>query len=67
MAGEGNGDAFITVLGIFLGGALAHQFGIVSTATGPTTAGMWTVAAGLLLTLSYAAAVTQTTRRGAAA
>jgi len=32
MTGEGNGDAFVAVLGITVGGALAHNLGLVSAA-----------------------------------
>ena len=34
MAGEGNGDALVTAAGIAAGGALAHNFGLVSAAAG---------------------------------
>jgi len=57
MAGEGNGDAFMTVMGLVLGGALAHDLGLASSAAGPTEAGRWAVAIGLLLSLAYAAAM----------
>jgi len=57
MAGEGNGDAFMTVMGLVLGGALAHDLGLVSSMSGPTAAGRWAVAIGLLVSLAYAAAL----------
>jgi YedE family putative selenium metabolism protein len=39
MAGEGNGDAFVTAAGIAIGGAAAHGWGMVSAFSTPTTAG----------------------------
>jgi YedE family putative selenium metabolism protein len=58
MAGEGNGDAFVTVAGLVVGGAIAHNLGIVSSAEGVTVAGRWAVAVGLALSLAYASAIT---------
>lgn len=63
MAGEGNGDAFVGVCGLALGGALAHNFGLVSVAAGaeaaggPTAAGRAAVIAGLIFCVAYAFAV----------
>ncbi len=62
MAGEGNGDAWVTCVGLLTGGALAHNLQITSTAAGPTPAGRFVTAVGIALVLAYAAAVT----RGAA-
>ena len=53
MAGEGHGDAFVTVLGILAGGAVAHGMGIVSTPAGATAMGREAVAAGLAFALAY--------------
>jgi YedE family putative selenium metabolism protein len=59
MTGEGNGDAFVTVVGIALGGALAHAWGTVSiaasaTATGGATAnGRTVVVVGLVVAGLY--------------
>jgi YedE family putative selenium metabolism protein len=53
MTGEGNGDAFVTVAGLAAGGALAHNFGLVSSAAGATDAGHTVVVAGLVLALLY--------------
>src|SRR5262249_39792329 len=53
MAGEGHGDAFVTVLGILAGGAIAHGMGIVSSATGTTPMGREAVGAGLAFALAY--------------
>jgi YedE family putative selenium metabolism protein len=63
MAGEGNGDAFVTVAGLVVGGALAHTMGLASTAAsatapgGSTPGGRWAVLLGLALSLVYAAAI----------
>lgn len=73
MAGEGNGDAFMTVAGIASGGAIAHNLGLVSTpdvpmtAGGPTELGKWAVGIGLAIALAYAAGITFGRRDPAAA
>lgn len=36
MAGEGNTDSAITIVGLFVGAAFAHNFGLASSADGPT-------------------------------
>jgi YedE family putative selenium metabolism protein len=64
MAGEGNGDAFVTVAGIAAGSAIAHNLGFVSTSDagaivgGPTELGKWATGIGLAVALAYAAGVT---------
>ena len=58
LAGEGNGDALITVMGIMAGCCLAHSFGTVSSPSeGASTEGRIAVLVGLLLCLAYASAV----------
>jgi YedE family putative selenium metabolism protein len=64
MAGEGNGDAFLTVVGLVLGGGLAHNLGLASSGAGTTPAGRWAVIAGLVVSLLYAAAMTARRRPG---
>lgn len=70
MAGEGNGDAFMTVAGIAVGGSIAHNIGLVSTfdagtvAGGPTAFGMWATGIGLAVALVYAAGITFGKREG---
>jgi YedE family putative selenium metabolism protein len=59
MAGEGNGDGFVTAMGILVGGALAHNLGIVSSPAGTTNAGRIAVGIGLAVAVVYAAAVTR--------
>lgn len=46
MAGEGDSDAGITVIGMTLGAAFCHNFGLASSAAGPTQNGKIAVAAG---------------------
>lgn len=65
MAGEGNGDAFVTVLGILMGGALAHTLGLASSGAGATTAGLIAVVLGIVASLVYGGAITLGARRAA--
>lgn len=67
MAGEGNSDSAITVVGLLLGAAFAHNFGLASAAQtvvdgvvtgGPTTAGKVAVIIGFAVMLTIAAAIT---------
>ncbi|MDR2452109.1 MAG: YedE-related selenium metabolism membrane protein [Candidatus Accumulibacter sp.] len=46
-AGQGNTDAAMTVIGMLLGGAAAHNFALASSATGPTPGGKSVVIAGV--------------------
>jgi hypothetical protein len=63
MAGEGNGDAFVGVAGLVVGGALAHGMGLAAApatadaAGGPTAAGQRAVAIAIALVLVYATAM----------
>ncbi len=65
LAGEGNSDAAVTVLGLFVGGAVAQNFGLASSAAGPTTAGM--VAVVLCMVTCVVVAVCNTQKVGAMA
>ena len=47
LSGEGNGDSAVTVLGLIAGAAFAHNFGLASSADGPTSAGKIAVLIGL--------------------
>ena len=58
MTGEGNGDAFVTVAGILIGGALAHSLGIASSGAGTTSAGHTAVIVGLIVAIGYGALYT---------
>ena len=71
LAGEGNGDAFVAVGGMVLGGALAHSLGLASApATGEllggvTPAGRVSVVACLIVVVVYAAAMSRAQPRAA--
>jgi YedE family putative selenium metabolism protein len=54
MAGEGNSDAFVCVCGLIVGGALAHNFGLVSVAQSPEAAGGSTLAGQVAIIIGYA-------------
>ena len=47
LSGEGNGDSSVTVLGLIAGAAFAHNFGLASSADGPTSAGKVAVLIGI--------------------
>lgn len=55
LSGEGNTDSVITVIGMIVGAAFAHNFGLASSAKGPTINGQIAVAIGFiaLLAISY--------------
>jgi YedE family putative selenium metabolism protein len=53
MAGEGNGDAFVTSMGLVVGGAIAHNLALVSNAEGSTPAGRVAVLVGLAFAVAY--------------
>lgn len=50
LSGEGNSDAGIAVLGMIVGAAFCHNFGLASSGKGPTTAGMIAVVIGFAVT-----------------
>lgn len=54
LAAEGNADSAVTVLGLAAGAAFAHNFGLASSADGPTTAGKVAVLAGLAVVILLA-------------
>ena len=49
LTGEGNTDSAITVLGLFAGAAFAHNFGMASSAEGPTFNGKIGVIIGIIV------------------
>jgi YedE family putative selenium metabolism protein len=48
-AGQGNTDAAMSVAGMLLGGAVAHNFALASSPAGPTVGGKTVVLVGLVL------------------
>lgn len=59
LSGEGNSDSALTVLGLGVGAAFAHNFGLASSADGPTTAGKIAVVIGIVLTAIIGIAYTK--------
>lgn len=49
LAGEGNSDSAITVVGLIGGAAFAHNFGLASSADGPTSSGKIAVLIGIAI------------------
>jgi YedE family putative selenium metabolism protein len=66
LAGERNGDALLTAIGILAGCCLAHSFLTVSTPQGTTPAGRAAVLIGLAVSLCYALWVVATVSRSTA-
>ena len=54
MSGEGNSDSAVTVLGLIVGAAFCHNFGLASSADGPTAAGKVAVLLGIAVVLVIA-------------
>lgn len=54
LAGEGNIDSVITIVGLAAGAAMAHNFGLASSAAGPTGNGKIAVLIGLVVVLAIA-------------
>ena len=54
MSGEGNSDSAVTVLGLIVGAAFCHNFGLASSADGPTVAGKIAVLLGIAVVLVIA-------------
>ena len=48
LSGEGNTDSVVTVLGLMAGAAFAHNFGLASSADGPTANGKIAVVIGIV-------------------
>jgi YedE family putative selenium metabolism protein len=49
LAGEGNTDSAVTVLGLMAGAAFAHNFGLASSGEGPTANGKIAVIIGIVV------------------
>lgn len=50
LAGSGNSDSAVTVMGLFVGGAVCHTFNLASSPAGPTLNGKIAVVVGLIVT-----------------
>lgn len=64
LTGEGNTDSGITVLGMIVGAAVCHNFGLASSADGPTLAGK--IAVGIGFAVVAVITFTNLQKRGAA-
>jgi hypothetical protein len=49
LSGEGDNDASVTVLGLLVGAAVAHNFALASSGAGPSGTGPWAVVTGLVI------------------
>ncbi len=49
LAGEGNTDSAVTVIGLMVGAAFAHNFGLAASANGPTANGKIAVIIGIIV------------------
>lgn len=56
LAGEGNIDSVVTVIGMFVGAAFCHNFGLAASAQGPTSNGQIAVIIGLVVVTVIAVA-----------
>ena len=54
MSGEGNADSAVTVLGLMVGAAFCHNFGLASSGEGPTANGRIAVIFGIIVCLIIA-------------
>ena len=52
LAGEGNSDSTITVLGMVVGAAFCHNFGLASSGNGPTPNGQIAVIIGFIVMIA---------------
>lgn len=58
LSGEGNADSAVAILGVVIGAAFAHNFGLASSATGTTANGQVAVIACLVVVVAIACANT---------
>ena len=64
LSGEGNTDSAITVLGLMVGAAFAHNFGLAASGEGPTANGKIAVVIGIAVVLAIACLNTYRSQRG---
>lgn len=58
LSGEGNTDSAIAVVGMVVGAAFAHNFGLASSGEGPTANGKMAVIIGIIVVMAIASANT---------
>ena len=63
LAGEGNSDSAITVVGMLLGAAVSHNFKLASSADGSTPNGHIAVWAALIILLAVSVVCTFVKRK----
>lgn len=63
LAGEGNSDSAVTIIGMVAGAAACHNFGLASSAQGPTQAGKIAVVIAIVVMLTVACVNTFVKRR----
>jgi len=54
LSGEGNSDSAITILGLIVGAAFCHNFGLASSGAGPTANGQIAVIIGIIVVTAIA-------------
>lgn len=54
LAGEGNSDSAVTIIGLLVGAAFAHNFGLASSGNGPTFNGQVAVVIGIIVVTAIA-------------
>lgn len=63
LAGEGNTDSVVTIIGLFVGAAICHNFGLASSPTGPTPNGQIAVVICFVVVLIIAITNLQKTKK----
>lgn len=61
LAGEGNTDSAVTVMGLVAGAAIAHNFGLASSGAGPTANGQIAVVISFVIVLAISLANSELT------
>lgn len=66
LSGEGNLDSVVTVIGMFIGAAFCHNFGLASSGEGPTMNGKIAVIIGFIVVLLIAGVnISRNNKKGA--
>jgi YedE family putative selenium metabolism protein len=63
LAGEGSSDSAMSVLGMLVGAAFAHNFGLASSTTGATANGKIAVFVGFIVISVISASVMRSSKR----